>query len=525
MHLHRQSRYLCESPRGTRLRVPGGPSPGDDIQLPASRFGRREGIYTFSTTATGTLHLDFSQCNTPYGVLHYTLTNASTGATVKTEAVACASILVPDVPAGDYRLTIDQPGATGTYKLTSRAPDRQMVQIADEVWREWEKLREHEEPVIFLRFAPVGDLHVAAAAVHMCVKQVQNAFAARIEASDDPAPLWAGGWSSIRVSDGVLVTGEECEILDTVLPEIAKALERAGVHGTFSLWDCSFEQRPPVFAHSLECRIRVRGRRESRGAGRYRWWPDPDAHAAVLTAADQWRRLQPASTVCSLVPTRFGPIPVARDEPVADRMLESVADDMTITASRIAGDEFRSVGARAYTGGVSLIAGGPSINGGAWRAALADFKALLGELADDLVHACIKRGWSPAEALVNDSPALDWPTRPGLPSSAHSFVVQAFEDLYAPDAFGVQLLGPSYTDRLTDSPSWRRQPVGNGAVLLEHVDPDAWFIAPLVPFGEQLPPEQRPHPNVLSSARRELAPLLYTPGILHRAGYTDAPEL
>ncbi len=55
--------------------------------------------------------------------------------------------------------------------------------------------------------------------------------------------------------------------------------------------------------------------------------------------------------------------------------------------------------------------------------------------------------------------------------------------------------------------------------------PDRVVRRPLVPYGQQLPPDQRPVPDVLRAARSELGPLLYTPGVLHRASYASEPDL
>jgi GNAT superfamily N-acetyltransferase len=57
----------------------------------------------------------------------------------------------------------------------------------------------------------------------------------------------------------------------------------------------------------------------------------------------------------------------------------------------------------------------------------------------------------------------------------------AFDDLVAHDAFGIQLLGPGYTSRLTLGADWRARPAGSDATLVEHVDTDAWFQAPRSP--------------------------------------------
>jgi hypothetical protein len=49
----------------------------------------------------------------------------------------------------------------------------------------------------------------------------------------------------------------------------------------------------------------------------------------------------------------------------------------------------------------------------------------------------------------------------------------------------------------------------------------AWFSAPLVPFKQLIHPDDRAVPAVLADARRELAPVLYSPGALASCGFDD----
>jgi hypothetical protein len=99
----------------------------------------------------------------------------------------------------------------------------------------------------------------------------------------------------------------------------------------------------------------------------------------------------------------------------------------------------------------------------------------------------------------------------------------AFEDLYAPDAFGAQLLGPGYADRLPTAPGWHTQNVADATALVQHVDPAAWFDAPFVPLG-QLAQQNLPQPAVLTQARRDLAAILYSPGVLADARFADMKD-
>jgi hypothetical protein len=127
------------------------------------------------------------------------------------------------------------------------------------------------------------------------------------------------------------------------------------------------------------------------------------------------------------------------------------------------------------------------------------------------VYGFVKRGSNRPAAELATSLAQDWPPVPH--SDPYTLGSQPFEDEFAPDAFGVQLLGPGYAGRVPDRPSWRQEPVGPDAVILEHVDPEAWFARPFVEFGGRrsptLPPLP-PVPDVLARAREDLAPILFT---------------
>lgn len=399
-----------------------------------------------------------------------------------------------------------------------------MVRIAERIWPAWrEQAEKWDEPSLHLLFAPTGDHGEAAAALRASVLEVQDAFDSEAEGAGDDDPPFTGEWNWVRVPDGVLVQVVECQIFEKVLPAVAAALERRGIEGSFELRERGTVETPPSSAHLLECRARLRGERMERSPGSYGWEADPDAHSAVLAIAEGWCRERGRPAVQTLAVSTVGPVPVSPGEDVLDRMREAVADRMHVELSAVAADEFRSVAAR-LSGGISLVVGGPRVEAGEWREALGELTALLRAQADLFVYAYVRRGWSVKEALLNDRLPYDWPHREDHQPGG-GFTREAFDDLYAPDAFAVQLLGPGYAGRVPESARWRREPAGTASVLLEHVDPPAWFDAPFIPFRE--PPRSahpmRPAP-VLAEARVELAPLLYAPGVLASLGYTGRRE-
>lgn len=403
-----------------------------------------------------------------------------------------------------------------------------MVSITQAVWSAWRETTERspDEPSMLLVFSPTGDHGDVPGALRESVLEVQDSYSAGAEGSGDADPPFAGEWDWVRVSDGVLVQVVECDTLEEVLPAVAAALERRGIEGAFDVHEPPAVATPPRTAHLLECRVRVRGDRLRRGPRDYLWQADPDAHEAILAVADRWCRRRGAGAAYSLSSGTVGPVPVEAGENVLDRMREAVVDRIHTEVSAVMADEFRSVAARAWAGGVSLVVGGAWLEGGRWRRALGDLTGVLRDHAGLLAYGSVRRGWAVEEARLGDGLPYDWPQRTDSQPHGIGFAPQGFEDVYAPDAFAVQLLGPGYAGRVPDSAAWREERVGSAAVLLEHVDLPAWFDAPFVPF------RQRPRnveevqiPAVLAEARKELAPILYSPGVLSRAGYVDEREL
>jgi hypothetical protein len=391
-----------------------------------------------------------------------------------------------------------------------------MVRIAEPVWAAWrEQIAHWDEPALLLLLTAVADHGDAARALRESVLEVQDAHRAEAERAGEPDPPSAGEWDWVRVSEGVLVQVVECEALESVLPAIAVALDRRGIEGAFNLADEPSVAARPRAAHMIECRVRVRGERVNRGPRDYLWRADPQAHEQIVAAAERWcRRRGPRATESLSVGT-VGPVAVEPGEDVLDRMHEAVVDRIHVELCAVTADGFRSVAARPWSGGVSLLEGGAWIEAGRWHRALAELTGVLREHADQLAYGFLRRGWAVDEALLSDSLAYDWPQRPDREPSGIGFTPQAFEDVFAPDAFAVQLLGPGYAGRVPDAPAWRQQRAATAAVLLEHRDLPAWFDAPLVPFRDRTWERTHPQPPaVLAGARAALAPILYAPGVL-----------
>jgi hypothetical protein len=171
------------------------------------------------------------------------------------------------------------------------------------------------------------------------------------------------------------------------------------------------------------------------------------------------------------------------------------------------------------SGCVSLIDGTPFMGPGAWRAPLHQLIAAMMRAGHMTVYGLVKRGSKLSAARFGTSLEHDWPPT-AEEAAARSL---GFEDAYAPDSFGVQLLGPDYGVRVPRRPNWRETRLGAGRVLLEHVDLGAWFDALFAPFGGswRLPQDAVPVPDVLARARLELAPIIFTDEIAVEPGHDD----
>jgi len=394
-----------------------------------------------------------------------------------------------------------------------------MVQISDRTWAAWDAVCEEfpDEPSILLRFVPVGDAGVAERAVLQSVREVQDARGSQAsEVHDDPP--FAGEWDVVRDGDVVLVKVVECDILAAMLPAIGELLERRGIDGVVDVADRPPVSEPPRIAHLLECRLRIRGHRHSE-ADNHRWVANPDARAAVLEGAERWCRRDGERAAEALAVAVAPLVAIAPGEDVLQRLRDPADGGATMALSAVASDGFRILTVDAHSHPVVLVAGGPRVEGARWRTALAELIDVLRVHADVLAYAFVKRGSTVTSARAVASLRYDWPPRMyDNGRRAHDLHAAPFEDTHAPDAFGVQLLGPGYAGRVPRTASWRAQPVGTASTLLEHVDLAAWFDAPFVPYGnaERLAMQTEP-PPLLVQARKELAPILYTPEVRDNA--------
>jgi hypothetical protein len=355
-----------------------------------------------------------------------------------------------------------------------------MVRIADRVWPAAAALYEEQDlgARVGLLLVPAGDVGEAERALAESVLEVHEHLDAELPdpaAWDTPTP---GEWEWVAGTDGVLIAFGDSMLFETELRAVAAALSRRGVDGEIDLREPVSAPELPEQEDLLECRVRIRGRREHGGESVYFWRCDRDAQWAFLAAADRWRRSAAEGAVGSVQKGAMPPVPVPADEEAVDRLSTAADGDSTIVVSASTPGGFRSVTVHPYSGGVSLVIGGAEVRADRWPHALAELTAILREHADLLAYGYVRRGWQVGAAVWSSVFGADWPQRPNDRPAGGGFASEAFEDVYAPDVFGVQVLGPGYAGRVPEHPKWRTEPVGTASVLLEHTDPAAWYAAP-----------------------------------------------
>jgi hypothetical protein len=137
----------------------------------------------------------------------------------------------------------------------------------------------------------------------------------------------------------------------------------------------------------------------------------------------------------------------------------------------------RIVSCHPAAGRITLIdAAGALGEGDAWRASLADQRAVLADQAPRLAYAFVKRGSFIFSARQAKSLRNDWPAREGVRATRGRGPL--FEDRYVPDAFAVQLLGPGHRHEETFGADWHQTKLDAHRVLVEHAEPERWFDQP-----------------------------------------------
>jgi hypothetical protein len=216
--------------------------------------------------------------------------------------------------------------------------------------------------------------------------------------------------------------------------------------------------------------------------------------------------------------TSEGGSAVKTADPLVDHLLAALESRESPSIYAVSGHAFRALTVHAGCGRVTLATGTDQEQPGWWAASLADLKDVLTAHAPELVYGHVKRAWDvgPAVNSVSSVRTADWPKREPEGPYGSGGTLEAFDDLMAPDAFGVQLLGAGYRSRIPPVDDWTVTPLRDASIV-EHVSPALWFQTP---FGEVGYRGVVAVPDVLARAREDLAPLIYRPGSLAPFGFT-----
>jgi hypothetical protein len=348
-----------------------------------------------------------------------------------------------------------------------------------------------------------------------------------------------GNWTCLRLRDGVMIQVQEAGAFEPRLHDFVRELERRGIEGELTSWEPAPRIELPGEAHLLEARLCVDELRIQTDANAYRWRPDPSALLRVLEGVDRWCHHDGPDASYALGFGSIVPVGISFEESVAERMTDGVASGHRTHLVAASDRELRRVVSSPVSGRTTLVVGTTQDEPGWWREPLRELLELLTDVAGDLVYAYVKRGWEVHQAGGRDGLTDDWPARGGPYGVGHvpfgiGFTGSAFDDLWAPDAFGAQVLGPGYADRLSPGDAWHVTSLAGGRLLVEHREPASWFDEPFVPKpappksrwspSPRVPPNEVLPPEVLEDARRELGPILYVPGVLVDAGFTDMDD-
>jgi hypothetical protein len=365
------------------------------------------------------------------------------------------------------------------------------------------------KPWVALLFSSELDTEIARGKLAEAVGQVVSEF----ERTQENLPagvdeVGAGAWNLAKVPEGVMLTvGEKCEAFELLLGSVAGELERSGVSGVFGLYEVPQVSRPPKLTDLLELRMRVNGERAPWGNYKQRWAPEPEALWRVVSAGVDACLRNEADRGVSLQVRKLPPLPVLPSDDVEALLREGIAQAEglgSVVLRRIGANRFRSLAVEPSWGRVTLVDGGSAIHGEGWVDAARELTDLLRATSGDVVYAFVKRGSFPHMAELGNSLEHDWPELP----SRLSQLGEPFEDQYVPDAFGIQLLGPGFADRLPTGPHWLQTPLDSDRTLVEHRDLDAWLRGPRL--EEALMGVSPPDGELVAAARADFASLLFS---------------
>jgi hypothetical protein len=384
------------------------------------------------------------------------------------------------------------------------------VRIDGEVWELWRERAELvKEPRIDLRF-------VSDSPRDQALRALREALATALAALD-PGTELPDGYDEPRVgecriaagADAVVLQIYDSDMIEALLGKIVADLEARGLDGRLEPYQPPVLPPPPNVMPLVECRMRPRGERQHIRSWAHRWIAHPDPFERLVMAGAGWCSALPAISSTNL---SIDTLPRVAVNPFDDlpELLRGVIEQTGVVADLTCsgGDRYRTMAICPRDGRITLIDAGEAIGGvHGWLAPAGELTEFLSENIRELVYAYIKHGSSWALAVHAESLQFDWP-----PSPYTRWIgtrQEPFEDVYAPDAFAVQLLGPGYAGRIPTTTCWRQTQLENDSVLLEHTDPTAWFDTPFAPYGGVNQTPAFEPPPVLLRARADLDPILF----------------
>jgi hypothetical protein len=368
------------------------------------------------------------------------------------------------------------------------------VTVPKRVLKHWREISAdtHKASVDLLLTSKM-DSFAATRLLSQSVDRVVAAFeAAHLDVPPGEDMPFAGQWDVARVPEGaLLVGGFKSDAFEEVLKAIVDDLGRQGVRGKLDLHALPEVPWPPTGIGSIEANIRVLGRRVP--DRRARWAADRAALDRVLTAATRWCLEARPDRGVVLSGTALPSLLLRRCDSPVERLREVLGDNQyAVALSSIGEDWVRRVSVESEYGGITVVEGGPGLHRVGWRRPVGSINELLRRVSPDAVYASVRR---------------TGPHAPGDRPLGSSIEAFAYEERAAPDAFPVQLLGPGYAGRVPSGEDWRATDLGADRVLLEHVDPAAWFDE--ITLEAALRGERIPSHEVVERARASFAEILF----------------
>jgi hypothetical protein len=387
-----------------------------------------------------------------------------------------------------------------------------MVQVTGRVFERWRELdSQFKDPSLALLFSSPLSPSEAAQALEQAAEEATS----ELMPPENPGPgvdeARTGNCSVMASPVGVVLQIEEGpDDFDALLGLIVAGLERRAVDGEFDLYEPADVPEVERTIPLLECHIRVLGARYRYPNKFHGWRPDQEALRVALEAGVGWCTRRPGALGLSIKVHLLPRVSIVSADELETRLREAISKtaqmgvfDLSATGSHWQ----RTVAVQPSTARVALIEGAEDMRQGRWRAAAQEMKGLLAETAGVAVYGFVKHGSKWTSAKLGGSLGDDWP-----PRDIMLVLARAYEDLYAPDAFAIQLLGPGYAGRIPEHPHWRRVELDPEHVILEHTSPSDWFETAFAPHGgARSPIHAFDPPDVLARARQELEPIIITP--------------